>query len=544
MQTLSAEQFKKQYGENAITQFAEMNNKRFTPKERGVAKDFGIGMAKGAADTVFGMGNIVNEGIKRAPSGLSPLMPIAKKAQNMATGAGLNPFEGENQEKILDTLKADNTTQKAGKVAEFAIEAFFPVGYVAKGVGLGEKVGTKAMSLADSVVSKAQDMTQPIMQSNVVSGAVQKGKEMIDRVPRFISRVSEGADEAAIKAQKIKTSEPAIANAYKVGLDERYINTVAKADNPTKQAYREILDIADNPSQTLKQGKRPEIVAGNAVADQAKVIYSQKKKIGEQIGEQIEKLGKSNVKADMGVAFRQIDNVLAENGIQIGKDGTLSSLKYTDKEMAIIQDLYNKAHKGGNQLTALQVRDIDNLFSKLQREARVEQLGNIFVKANGQDMNIFRLFRDVYTNQLENIAPEIRDLNRQYRNFSTLTDDIEDTIIKSGKYETTKNVDDAEFAQTNLRRLFSEANSAADYRAIYEEMDALSRALGYSGARADDLAAFAYELRKLYPEVTPRTGFEGGIRATLGDFVETVTKLGAPNAEDQRKALRALLENR
>jgi hypothetical protein len=234
--------------------------------------------------------------------------------------------------------------------------------------------------------------------------------------------------------------------------------------------------------------------------------------------------------------------ILAENGFTIGKNGKLSVVgKYTDKERAIIQDLYTKSREGGEVLTASQVRDMDVLFSKLQREARIDQIANIRIKANGEDMNIFNVFRDVYSNQLENIAPEIRELNKQYRNLYTLLDDVESSILKTPNFNATKSADPAEFAKVNLRRIFGESQSSPAYEAIADEMDKVSRAFGYKDATPKQVAEFAEEIRKLYPETIPKTGFQGGIKMGIMDLAEKVLGAGKADVTDQRKALRELL---
>ena len=172
----------------------------------------------------------------------------------------------------------------------------------------------------------------------------------------------------------------------------------------------------------------------------------------------------------------------------------------------------------------------------------MDGIGDIMVGTPDGQMSLFNVFRDVYSDSLEHLSPEIKALNRQYRGLRTFIDDIEGSIVKTGKFETNKNVDPSEYAQTNLRRLFSESSSAADYRAIADEMDRASRSLGYAGAKPEDLARFAYEIRKIYPETTPRTGFEGGIKANIGGVVDAVLKAGKADLSDQQKALRRLFE--
>ena len=48
--------------------------------------------------------------------------------------------------------------------------------------------------------------------------------------------------------------------------------------------------------------------------------------------------------------------------------------------------------------------------------------------------------------------------------------------------------------------------------------------------------------KRFKPEKTPKAGFQGGIRAGVSDLVGSIMEAGKADTEDQRKALRALLE--
>lgn len=395
---------------------------------------------------------------------------------------------------------------------------------------------------AETISEKVGQVIPEVPQA--VSGAVQTGKEVLERVPRFVGRVVEGVQEAAERGAKIRESVPVVQTAIKSGLDERIINTVQQADEPTVKAYKEIVDIAESSGTTLKPKQRPEIVAGKVAGEQYGIIEKQRKTIGAKIGEAVDKLSKI-IRVPMQQSFAQLDDILMQQGITPIK-GKLNFVgKFTPAERTRIQQLYTLAREAGVNMTPRQIYDMDQLFSKLQRETRMEGIGDILIDVGeGQKSSLFRVFRDVFTNTLDEVSSEdIRALNRAYRNIVTLQDDIESTIVKQGKYETTKGVDAAEFAQTNLRRLDSDALSAADYRAIVEEMDAISRKLGYQGARADDLITFATEMRRLYPDTIPPTGFAGGIRTGLIGIAKDVLEAGKPNLKDQQRALKELLES-
>lgn len=409
------------------------------------------------------------------------------------------------------------------------------VGLIAPGAGPAAKGAGKA----------AANTAKAVTNSKVVKGALQTGIEFAERVPRFVSKKQVAIRDAATRAERIATAPAPIGNAIRAGVDERIINTIEQADPVTRNDYKEIVRLAEesiSTTGTLKTSARPEIVAGEAAAKQYKIIAAQKQKIGKAIGDQVANLS-NDALVPMAPARERLDDILSEARVVVNReaDGSVSldfsKSGFSKEQRSKINELYDLANEGGDELTPAEIHAKDRLFSQLQREARMDKIGDIRVG----DTSLFQAFRDVYSDTLEEVAPEIRPLNRQYRNLSTFTEDIEKTIIGTGKYETNANMDQAEFAQTALRRLFSEAQSAADYRAIAEEMDAASRALGYDGAKPEDLARFAYEIRKIYPETTPRTGFEGASRFSVGGAVDAIMSAGKADLTDQQKALRELL---
>jgi hypothetical protein len=459
----------------------------------------------------------------------------ASVAGQAAVGAGLGYAYDVGQDLIEKKSVGEVLTPGMGTV----VGGIAPVAIkgLAAGVGALKKPAEKIASATGEAI------TNTIPDSTLVQGTKQKATEIGERVPRFVARVTEATQEQAAKAEKIRTATPQVAQALKVDLPEKYINTVTQADPATKAAYKRVLDIADETPNTVGVKKNPTIVGGELAGKQYEIIEKQRKAIGNAIGEEVKKLGMDKAKVDMRVGLSQVDDVLSEQGIKIGNDGKLSFAgKYTPAERARIQELYTMARESGDVLTPMQVRDVDQLFSKLQRETRMEGVGDLRVDVNGQNMSMFRVFRDIYANQLENLSPELRKLNSQYRNIVTLTDDIEDSIIKTPNFNVTKSTDPAEFAKVNLRRIFGEAQSSPAYEAIADEMDTIARQLGYADAKPKDIAAFAQELRELYPESVPRTGFSGGIMSGLGDILQSVSQAGKADVEDQRKALRALIE--
>lgn len=376
-----------------------------------------------------------------------------------------------------------------------------------------------------------------------VKGTLQAGKELlVDRPIRTVRNLADDAQTAAARAQRLQNATPAVRQAITSNLDDRVINTVSQSDDATLRAYKEMVDIADNPSQTLKQSTRPEIVAGKAAEAQYKIIEQQRKEIGRQIGAAVDDLSRKG-SVDVLPLQRNMRDILRKNGIKPDKSGVLQFTgRFTPNERAAIQKLYDLATEGGESLSPRQIYDMDQLFSKLQREARFENVGDIIINTADGDKSLYRVFRDIYSTKLDELSPEVRDLNRQYRPYRQLQDDIESSIVKHGNYNTT--TDPAQFAQTNLRRIMSDAQSAADYREILKQMDDVARANGYAGARPDDLIEFATYLREVYPTAVPRTSLPGSIATgnKASGLIQKAIEMGEPTTKDQQKALRALIE--
>jgi len=511
------------------------------------AKETARGLGKGFVESTISTAR----GLQQLGQGTIAAIDPTRTLKDVQSETGFKSLQGEDARQIDELLGAKSPEERTGKLAAFGAEILIGGGAGLLKRGLGA-IGRGATNIAEKAIGGVTSAAESIANTKIAKGVMQTASDIAERVPRFAEKVRGGIEDAAIRAEKIKASTPAAQEAIKTGVDERIINTVQQADSPTIRAYKEMVDIADSNTGakggTLKIKERPEIVAGRAAEDQYKIIEKERKTIGSQIGEAVNKLSK-DVKVPMRTRFAELDSVLEQQGIRPTYDTRgisldFSGTKYTPAERKRIQELYELATEGGDTLTPRQIYDKDQLFSKLQRESRMEGVGDIIVDTQNGNQSLFRVFRDIYSNALDEVSPDdIRALNKQYRAFVTLQDDIENSIIKSGKYETTKNIDGAQFAQTNLRRLLSDAQSAADYREIVAEMDRVSRALGYQGANPEDLITFATELRRLYPEVVPPTGFSGGIRTGISDIAGEVLKLGAPDTADKQKALKALIDS-
>jgi len=483
-------------------------------------------------------------------SSLGPVVGKTKLAQNL-----VGWYDG------LDD-RAREAVDAAGGVIQLASE-FIGVGLVGEGteqftkrvlpivsdaatqsVRAANKVADGVVSGVDSVASS---VAQALPSNETLSGLSQTASELANRVPRAVDRAGEALQESANRANRIANSTPEVGSAIESGLKENIITFASQADDATKADALKMLNLAENTSTGMKQSARPSIVAGDAAVSQYDLILKQKRTIGEQLGEQAKLLSKNTV-VDMTQEVGSLQDNLARQGIKVNANGVIDlktsfrGSSFTPKERSIIKELYELAVEGGEKLTPSQIYNKDKLFSKLKRDARFEGVGDILIDTQDGTKSMFQFFRETYSNKLNDIDPLIKELNSQYGKFARMTDDIENSIIKSPNFNATKKANEAEFAKTNLRRILSDAQSQGAYSEIASQMDSLARELGYTGSNPTDLIAFAEELKRLYPETIPKTGFAGGVRLGVGDAVEAISKFGAPNMADQQKALRTLLQ--
>lgn len=502
----------------SVKGISELTNKYQTLKENnpiiaeGVNKVLGFapGVALGVKDIITGYNKLKETNPKQAQT-IDDLLSVGQFALDVATLG-----EGSNLVKEGADIAISNTRRGVTKIIDDIIP---PSG------GAG----------ASAVTSEGG------------SGVVQIVSDLADRVPRAASRIKQNIATASERSAKIKTSTPAIQTAMKSNLDDRIINTIDSADDATRKAYRDVVDIAQEQSTKLGTKTQPTKVGGDLAAEQYSIIDKQKKAVGAKLGEETKKLSQ-NADIEMGDSYSIIDDTLSSQGImpQYTKKGVkldFSGSKYTPAERTKIQELYKLATEGGDKLSAKAIREKDQLFSKLKREANFEGVGNIIIDTPNGQRSLFDVFRDVYSSKLDTLSPEIKALNSQYRKLSNLTDDIESSIFKTPNFQATKTVDPAEFAKVNLRRIFGESQSSPAYEAIADMMDATSRSLGYKGASPKVVAEFAQEMRKLFPDTIPATGFSGGVKLGIGDIIEKVTSLGATNLTDKQKAIIELLES-
>jgi hypothetical protein len=371
--------------------------------------------------------------------------------------------------------------------------------------------------------------------AGATTGVGQLASELAERPGRLIERALEKVDDAAKRADEIRRSTPEVGEAIKVGLPEQTIDLVVQADDATKKAMDEMIFIAE----AGKRGQRTTSVPGKFAAEQYELIDQQRQTIGKQIGQAVENLPQASV--DMRPAYAQVDDLLSQNGIRVQPSGRLdfSGSALAPEARKGVEQAYKLMREAGDVVDARTVHAKDQLFSNLNRELRNAGVPPVIVNVQGAPQNLFTLMRDVYRSPLDNLSPELRELNRQYAKYRTFVDQMDETLFKASKVPGAS-VDLGAQAGINLRRIDTEALSQPTFLQTANDMEILARELGYEGPSAVQLTYFANDIKPLFatPTATPPGGFMGGIKGAI----ETVFRAGAPNTVDQVNALKAMLK--
>lgn len=385
-------------------------------------------------------------------------------------------------------------------------------------------------------------VAQAVKQTPVPGATQQTVEDVAMRGTRAVRRGQEFVESQAAKAARIAAAPEPVKQAIRANVDDVVVDLVQNADPQTRNIMREMVEMAEAP-KTGRAVPNPTAKAGDVAVDQYTTVTKARQAIGKQIGELSDSLPVAQ-NIDNTPAIAQLDDTLRANDIQLGADGNLqfNNLSFTPQQQQAIQELYDVA-TSRQTLSAKQIHQLDQLFSAMQRQKQlVDNVGSIYIDTPNGKENIFATFRNIYRTRLDDIAPEFRELNKQYAQYTNMVESIEGSLIKSKDFSDLIAPDGGVYAEAGLRRMFGEGVNAQANADLYNALDTVSRANGYAGPRADELYYFGNKLRDIYPETIPETGLRKNISTSIRDVVSDVFDIGTATPQDQQEAIKALLE--
>lgn len=476
--------------------------------------------------------------IAQSEAGKAGLKALSQGVDAYDEWARENPRMSQNIEALGNIL----SLVPIGKGGQLGVQGLRKVPGIAEDVAqIGLRAGKEAVETTGEALGK---VGTKIGEVPLIKGGVRSAEELASRAPRFFQQRSDELKDAAKRSEYISQApvfqQKALKDAFNAELDEKLIFLASQSDEPTKTIQRQMVKMAD-------ESKNPGILAGKVAEEQFDLIQSKVKEVGKKIGEMEKALPDKNISIDS--SLEEFANILNANEISIVK-GKIVAPNLTKAQKSAVQELLSMMKERGTTLTPTQIHKFDQTLSTLQREKRMDKVADIYINVNGENKNLYSFIRDTYRNELDKIS-SFRDVNAEYRKYLTLQNDLENTIFKAGGKVESIDKDYAEFAKTNMRRIFGEAQSSETYREITALLDSTARELGYEGADPANLVEFAESLRRLYPETIPRTGFQGSGVTAIGaantspsgvlQAAEAVLSAGKAKQRDQVKALKELL---
>ena len=382
----------------------------------------------------------------------------------------------------------------------------------------------------------------------------QVASDLADRAPRVGKRVQDFVENQATRRQGILKSTPAVGEAIRVGVDDLFLTRFQELEAGD---YRVLKDINESAADPLRGAESVYAPLGGEADNMYSFINTERQRVGGQIGERVKELADDGTTIDIRQNYQTLDTLLRDNGINptFTDDGvTLEISGHSRQTRNKIQELYDEITRLGTDVSPIDVYRLDQTFSQLKREARFEGISDIIIKTpDGKTQNLFDTFRDVARTALDDIDPTIRGLNRQYAPLRTLQDELDKTIFNQfSKYDSLKGiVERGDYTQNAFRRMFSTAQSAPSYRELTNLLETEARRLGYEGVSLEKTAQVVLDLLKYYPETgVQQTSMEGILRTTnsgrpqlsIGGIIQSGLRAGAPNLQDQQKAITELIE--
>jgi hypothetical protein len=410
------------------------------------------------------------------------------------------------------------------------------------GFGVAGNTAGRAYRASGRGITSLADM---IKSSKVGAGVSQITEEIGERFPRAVKRGQEAITEAAGRKERIATSTPAVARAIKSDIDEPLIQQITAAKQPSVKLVMDSVEIMDDP---LRKGA----TALDPIAEEAVVLY---KTVADKLDEigggydvELAKLPTGTKAVDL---YNKLDTKLQKAGITQTYDPK-NPLKFPSgigpAQRTAISKLYNEVTRLGDDITPLDVKKLQSVVTTLKRESKVvDGLADIYVEIDGKPTNIYQLFSDTMSQQLDTYNPKIRELNKEYGKYIRFKQDLEKTIFKDSQ-----NLDSLKgeigldsFVPNAIRRVFSNAQSAGNYKGMLRKLQTEAEELGYKGANLEEAADIIISLQKNYfPEGIQKTSLEGAVQPpkSIMDVVDRATSIGKLNEKDKQKAIKDMLD--
>lgn len=576
MQTLTQEQFKKLYGEKALSSFSVGDKK--------------------ISDEATGLGGFVS----------SSLYNVGKKATEAyeSVGKNLNRIqEAQARGKTGGTESLRIITEPVAK----GIEAVFaPVttlieggagGVIPKTIGLGVDEAMKIPEF-QSFASKIAELTQKYPQeagllgditeiastflpaklakkpiesaieggiksakgvTGAISGGLDTGISAVEKTLAPVSTITKSAlggikripskvatnigEKQAIEKTIQSLPTPIARETARLGVDAADISLLTKIPTAQKPAIRELFNsVKDFASGASKI--RPEEVVGKPIVTALKRLDAMKSSAGQKLDAVADKLGTVSRAELFPEVFNSLKRVPGLSGLKIGNKGVLdfsetvlgSSLAKADRQA--IQKIFTEAIAAGTGKQKHLLRQ--TLFEILGGQKK--SLANI----TATQERAFEAVRKGLSNVLDTKNASYKALNAEFAKIVSPLSDLRKFMKSVGFDEDILSMK----AGLLARRLTSNAPSNPQLRQILRNIDSALKKQGKTLSNLENLQD-VYNVLDKYYDIAAKTGFQGQVIAgsekalkggdLTGRAFDVITGLAGETPAVRQKALDKLL---
>jgi hypothetical protein len=550
MKTISADQFKKQYGEDIAIQLSSnvgKIQKGFLERTKEAA---GAGVSK------------IGEAFRESQEGKFPLSTGAK------FGAGVietvfSPLTAVVEPAIKPTL---------GKAIEFGVEQISDIPEVQEfamsNAGevterIAEDIGNLNAILAAATLQRAPKVGADVVRTteagaDVIKGGVDKALQPVrgvvegtrdvvgmvaEEAQRLPTRIATNVAEKQAVRQMIQQLPTKIARqAAQDGLDILDIQKLYKIPASQKAPLKTLA----NTVKDFIQGKtttNPIEIVGKPIVSRIKELESARGTIGQKLGKAAENLGKVTSQETSTAVFEALRKVQGLSGLKVSARGVLdfrdtvlaSALSKADQ--VVIQKIFNQAIKAGTGRSKHLLRQ--ELFEILG--GKKKSLANL----TATQEQAFNAIRKGLSDVLESKNSLYKDLSNQYRKVAQPLQEIRSYMKKVVGAE--EDILDMS-AGLLARRLTSAAKSNPEIRNVLNAMDKATTVAGKTRLSVETLQDF-YNILEKYYDIAPKTGFQAQVRqgvekATgITDFAfQQIKGFAGETPVVRQKALEKILE--
>lgn len=579
METLTQEQFKKKYGNNAVSSFNAMEQKGYSLQETGqdlsqigsdikesvktgtakmnqamdraVAGEQGalrttaqqIGISAGTASSIFGdvfkgvvkavMPQSWENGIKSGMTAVvTPIMETQIAKNVIQKYNSLDPKTKGDIDAMLGAgqFALDVATLGGGKKgAELALKQGIKTG--TKVLRTGLELGESGVRLGKGVIDTAE---------RAISGTrslVETSAREIGRIPERIS-TNVSTQESILTELKTLTSKVA-RTAVQDGVDisdVKYLYELPKTQKaPLKKLFNIVKDFSTGKTKT-----NPIEVVGKPIVNRIKQLEIARGTIGQKLGEVANNLGNVSQNELFSSVFESLRKVPGLNGLKIIKgklnfSDTVLATAATKSDRQAIQKIFIDAVKSGTGKQKHLLRQ--ELFEVLGGKKKATM-----VLTDTQE-KAYEAIRKGLSDVLEIKNSSYKSLSNEYRKISQ-------PLAEMRKFMKNVAGADEDILDMNAgllaRRLTSNAPSNPQIRKILRAMDEATKVAGKSELSVENLQDF-YNILDRYYDIAGKTTFQGqtaiGVEKGIKSFLyDNAVRYISKTDEVKKKALEKAIE--